>query len=156
VLTAAEVIEYLALEPLPAEGGMWAQTWRDEYSSAIYYLLRPGDFSALHRVTGPEICHFYAGSPAVVLLLHPDKLTQEVVLGADLAAGQRPLLAVPGGVWQGSYTLGEWTLLGTTMAPAFRPEDFELAGRDVLIAAYPAAEDRIRMLTREPPSLSDR
>jgi hypothetical protein len=135
---------------------MWAQTWRDEFSSSIYYLLRPGDFSALHRVTGPETYHFYAGGAAKVVLLHPGGLTEEALLGTDLAAGQRPQLAVAGGVWQGSYTLGEWTLLGTTMAPAFRPEDFELGGSDALIAAYPSAEDSIRLLTREPPTLPSR
>ena len=156
MLTAEEVIKLLALEPLPAEGGMWAQTWRDEFSSSIYYLLQPGDFSALHRVTGPEIYHFYAGSAARVVLLQPEGLTQTVALGADIAAGARPMLAVSGGVWQGSYTLGEWTLLGTTMAPPFRPEDFELGRRDALIAAYPSAEDPIRMLTREPPTLGGR
>ena len=49
-MNADEVIDLLGLEPMELEGGLWTQTWRDEQSTAIYFLMTPGDFSALHRI----------------------------------------------------------------------------------------------------------
>jgi predicted cupin superfamily sugar epimerase len=69
-------------------------------------------------------------------------------MGDDLVAGQRPQVVVPAGVWQGSSTCGEWTLLGTTMAPPYADEGFELGRRDVLVADWPSAAERIAELTR--------
>ena len=71
-MTGPEVAALLGLEPLPHEGGMWAQTWIDDLSTAIYFLLQPGDFSAMHRLDGPEIWHHYAGDPVRLVLLHDD------------------------------------------------------------------------------------
>jgi predicted cupin superfamily sugar epimerase len=50
-MSADEWVRELGLIPHP-EGGAYAQTWRDESSSAIYYLLRAGEESAWHRVEG--------------------------------------------------------------------------------------------------------
>ena len=147
-LAADEVAALLGLEPLPHEGGRWARTLHDGNSSAIHYLLSEGDFSALHRLTGPEVYHHYAGAPADLLLLHPDGTHEEVRLGDDLQGGQRPQVVVPAGTWQGSSTLGAWTLLGTTMAPPYADEGFELGRRDDLVAGWPAVADRIGALTR--------
>jgi predicted cupin superfamily sugar epimerase len=142
------VIELLVLEPLTGEGGMWRQTWRDARSSAIYYLLRPGDFSALHRLSAVEIYHFYAGAPAELMVLHPEGRSEWLVLGTDLVAGQRPTWPVPAGAWQGSRTTGPWSLLGTTISPPYTDDCFELGGRQQLAAAYPDRRADIEALTR--------
>jgi hypothetical protein len=147
-VTADEVISVLGLEPLPAEGGMFSQHYADRHSTAIYFLVRPGDFSALHRLSGAEVYHFYAGAPLQMLLLHHDGQVDRPVLGSDLTVGHRPSLAVPPGVWQGSRTTGEWSLVGATMSPGFKEEMFELGQRDVLVPLYPAASEEIRGLTR--------
>ena len=147
-MTADEVISLLALEPLPGEGGMFAQHYADRHSTAIYFLVRPGDFSALHRLRGPEIYHFYAGAPLQMLLLHPGGKVERPVLGNDLTAGQRPVRAVPPGVWQGSRTTGEWSLVGTTMAPGFEEEMFEIGDREGLLVTFPSAAADIDLLTR--------
>ncbi|MDG2908343.1 MAG: cupin domain-containing protein [Acidimicrobiales bacterium] len=147
-LGADVVAELLGLVPLPGEGGRWAQTLLDGDSSAIHYLLTDGDFSAMHRLAGPEVYHHYAGAPAALLLLFPDGSAAEVLMGDDLVAGQRPQVVVPAGVWQGSSTRGEWTLLGTTMAPPYADEGFELGRRDDLVADWPSAAERIAELTR--------
>lgn len=146
--SADEIIELLGLEPLPEEGGMWAQTWQSAAGTSIYALIRPGDFSALHRLEAAEIYHFHAGAPLHMLLLRPDGSVEEPRLGLDLASGERPQVVVEGGVWQGSETTGEWTLFGTTMAPPFDWDGFELGDRRQLSAEFPAAADRIRRLTR--------
>lgn len=150
-LTAQEVIEHLGLRPLEPEGGWWAQTHLDGHGSAIYYLLRAGERSHLHRLPGPEVYHFHAGAPLDLLLLHPDGTVSTPRLGSDLAAGERPQLVVPGGTWQGSRSAGAWTLVGTTMAPAFRAEEYEHGTRRQLTERWPAATAQIVALTRPTP-----
>jgi predicted cupin superfamily sugar epimerase len=147
-LDTDDIISILDLEPLPHEGGMWAQSYRDRHSNAIYFLIRAGDFSAMHRLTGPEIWHFYAGAPAQMLMLFPDGTIREPVLGNDLARGQRPQIVAPPGVWQGASSTGAWSLLGTTMAPPYRDDGFELGTADALGSEFPIASERIRTLTR--------
>ena len=149
-MRASDIIDLLDLEPLPDEGGYFAQTWRDPHSSAIYYLMRPGDFSAMHRVDSPELWHHYAGAAADMLLLHPGGTIATPTLGDDLAQGQRPCVAVPAGVWMGAATTGEWSLVGTTMAPPYTPEGFALGDPAELIARFPAAADAISRLVRPP------
>lgn len=146
---ADEVIELLGLEPLPGEGGQWAQTWRDEHSTAIYFLLRPDDFSALHRLDAVELWHHYAGAPVEMLLLEPGGAALRPLLGDDLAAGQLPVVVVEPGTWMAAGTGGEWSLVGTTMAPAFDEAGFELGDRPTLADAYPEAAADIARFTRE-------
>jgi predicted cupin superfamily sugar epimerase len=127
---ADTVIELLALEPHP-EGGRYRETWSDPTCSAIYFLLRAGESSAWHRVRDRvEIWHLYAGAP-LVLEIDPDgrgtSAARTVELGTDLRAGQRPQAVVPAGAWQSARTLGAWTLVGCTVAPAFTFDAFDLA-----------------------------
>lgn len=147
-MTPAEVAALLELEPLPSEGGLFRRTVADEHANAIYYLLAGDDFSALHVLDSTEVYHFYDGGPLRMLLLYPDGRVEEPVLGRDLAAGQRPQLAVPAGVWQGSSPVGEWTLVGTTVAPPFTWDGFRLGARSELVAGWPSAAGRIAELTR--------
>jgi predicted cupin superfamily sugar epimerase len=142
------VAELLGLEPLPDEGGLFRRTFIDAHASAIYFLLIAPDFSALHRLTATEIYHWYAGSPLRLLLLGGAGDISEPVLGPDLAAGQRPQIVVPAGVWQGSSSTGAWSLVGTTTAPPFDWDGFELGERAALTAGYPEAAGRIAELTR--------
>jgi hypothetical protein len=146
--TAEEISNILGLEPLPLEGGMWAQTLKDENSTSIYYLLNENNFSAMHRLQAVEVYHYYAGAPAQMLLLNPDGKIEEPVLGSDLDSGHRPQIIVEPGVWQGSSTTGEWTLLGTTMAPPYSQEIFQLADREELLKGWPDRKKRIHELTR--------
>ena len=147
-MTVEEIIALLALEPLPVEGGLYAVTHADQHGSAIHFLLRPPDFSALHRLTTAETYHHYAGAPVQLVLLHPDGSVTRPVLGSDLAAGQRPQIRVPADVWQGSSSTGEWSLIGTTMAPPYDPAGVTFAGRDELLDRWPAAATDIAALTR--------
>lgn len=150
-LSHADVVELLDLAPLPGEGGHFRQTFADGLSTAIYYLIGGEHFSALHRLTGPEVYHWYAGAPLDLFCLHPDGATQQVSLGPDIASGQQPQAAVAAGVWQGSRSAGQWTLIGTTMAPPFTEAGFELAD-ERLAEEYPHAATQIRQLLPVEPS----
>lgn len=130
---------------------MFRQVWRSEEGTAIYFLLRPGDFSALHRLIGPELWHHYVGAAVRMLLLHPDGSVERRMLGVDLQNGERPVIAVEAGIWMGAETTGDWSLLGTTMAPPYDPDGFVLGDRERLITRYPDAADDIRRLTRLTP-----
>ncbi len=146
--TADQIIAELGLEPLAVEGGRWTSAWRSDEISSIYFLVRPGEFSALHSLTVTELWHHYAGAPARMVLLGPEGRVDRPILGPDVTAGHRPFVGVPAGVWMGAATTGTWSLLGTTMTPPFEPEFFELGRRDDLQARYPAAADDIHALTR--------
>lgn len=52
------------------------------------------------------------------------------MLGLDFEAGQAPQLIVPAHHWQSAESLGAWTLVGCTVAPAFRFESFVMAPPD--------------------------
>ncbi len=146
------MIELLGLEPLAGEGGQWAQTWLDEHSSAIYFLLQPDDFSGLHRLGGVELWHHYAGAAVDMVLLEPDGSVSRPRLGDDLAGGERPVVAVAPGTWMAACTTGDWSLVGTTMAPGYQEADFELGDRGRLTDAYPQAAADIARFTREIPT----
>jgi hypothetical protein len=137
---AAAIIRALGLQPHP-EGGHYRETFRDPVtfgsgeaargaSTAIYYLLQAGECSHWHRVDAAEVWHWYAGAPLALTISPDGRLSEQWVLGSDLAAGQRPQAVVPAGAWQSAESLGTWTLVGCTVAPAFRFEGFEMAPPD--------------------------
>jgi predicted cupin superfamily sugar epimerase len=167
MLTAQEVIARLQLVPLTIEGGYFRETYRaplrfmphalpPEYggernaSTAIYYLLTPDTFSAIHRVKSDEVFHFYAGDAVEMLQLWPDGRSEIVLLHNDLAAGHLPQVVVPAGVWQGCRLVpgGQWALMGCTVAPGFDYADFELADGNVLCTQYPEHAELIATLTK--------
>ncbi len=167
-LGADDVIRMLDLVPLPGEGGLFRETYRSplrlpaailppQYvgerpaSTAIYYLLTRDTFSAMHRLRGDEVYHFYLGDPVEMLQLRGDGTGQGVIMGSDLAGGMAPQVVVPAGVWQGTRLLdgGIFALLGTTMAPGFDARDFELGNRAELARGFPEHAAMIAALTHE-------
>lgn len=134
-LSAAGIIARLGLEPHP-EGGHFRETFRDPHrledgrsaSTAIYFLLAAGEQSHWHRVDATEIWHWHAGAPLRLSLAATDAgPVEHRLLGSDLSAGEQPQLVVPRDVWQAARSLGDWTLVGCTVAPGFEFAGFELA-----------------------------
>lgn len=176
-MTADEVKRVLGLAEHPREGGWFAQTYASgtmlpavdfarsaepvEYSgprrigTAIYYLLETGTFSEFHRLKSDEVFHHYAGGPVELFLLHGIGEVTRVVLGKDLANGERPQAVVPRGTWQGSRLLqrsgdeNEWALLGCTVSPGFEYDDYETATREELLSRWPQQEALVVALTRQ-------
>lgn len=134
-MTADDVIARLGLEPHP-EGGHYAETYRHPASggergacTAIYYLLRAGERSRWHAVDAVEVWTWHAGAP-LRLRIADGATTTAVVLGPDLAAGQRPQAVVAPHAWQAAEPLGGWVLVGCIVAPAFDFAGFTLAPPD--------------------------
>ncbi|RWA04922.1 hypothetical protein EKO27_g10183 [Xylaria grammica] len=142
-LTAEQVIEALNLTPHP-EKGYFIETFRDAatqepshpsvpgraHSTCIYYLLKgESGLSHWHRVLDAvEVWHHYAGAPLQLSLAWDDgSKVRDVVLGKDLLNGERPQVIVQRGEWQHAKSLGDWTLVGCSVAPAFTFESFQMA-----------------------------
>lgn len=118
--------------------------------TAIYYLVTPESFSALHRVPQVEIFHFYFGDPVEMIQIDAQGELQKVVIGNDLLAGHLPQVVVTEGIWQGTRLLGEGklALLGCTVSPGFEFEDFEMGTRKQMIALFPQHKSEIIRFTR--------
>ncbi|MBB5574112.1 MULTISPECIES: cupin domain-containing protein [Rhizobium] len=131
-----EIIEALSMQPHP-EGGWYVQTFRDEHggsrghSTAIYYLLQAGQRSHWHRVRdAAEVWHYYAGAPLALHRSADGKASETIVLGIDLVKGERPQAIIPADWWQSAESLGDFTLVGCTVAPGFEFSSFEMAAPD--------------------------
>jgi predicted cupin superfamily sugar epimerase len=170
-LSAADVKRILGLQPHPREGGWYIRSYEAKEhvaaeafadrryvtprrtGTAIYYLLEPDTFSEMHMLASDEIFHHYMGVPVEMLQLHADGSSSRHVIGNDLAAGQRPQLAVARGVWQGSRLLpgsdgpGTFALLGCTVSPGFEFDDYTTLPRTELIARWPNETELITQLT---------
>jgi predicted cupin superfamily sugar epimerase len=132
---ADRLIALLDLQPHP-EGGYFRETFRDcgpppagrdsnpgrAHSTAIYFLLKAGQASRWHRVDAAETWHFYRGAPLELKIGR-----QVIMLGPDVENGQQPQAVVPPGEWQAARSLGDYTLVGCTVAPGFEFAHFEMA-----------------------------
>jgi predicted cupin superfamily sugar epimerase len=163
-VTAADLVAALGLLPHP-EGGHYRETFRAPplpvdlpgrgsraASTAIYYLLEAGDFSAFHRVRSDEVWHHYAGAPLELYTLRETPSGPEerlIRLGPDVLFGQVPQAVVEAGVFQAARPAGSgFSLCGCTVAPGFDFSDFEIAEEGSLLALFPHSKDLIRSLTR--------
>ena len=142
---AERLISVLGLTPHP-EGGHYQETFRDcgpppagrdgegrGHSSAIFFLLKAGEVSWWHRVDAAEVWHFHRGAPLELSIAHNGVVTHQL-LGAAIEKGETPQLVVPAGAWQMARSMGDYTLVGCTVAPGFEFAGFELAPRDFVPA----------------------
>lgn len=161
-----DVIKKLDLKPLPGEGGYYRESYRSPLRSelkgegglsvsrsagtAIYYLITPEEFSALHRLHFDEIFHFYAGDPVEMLQIDSNFDHRLIEISTNLLNGAQPQIVVPAGSWQGTRLKsgGKWALLGTTMTPGFEFSDFELASLESFATRLPDIEDLLRKFIR--------
>ncbi|KAF2186521.1 hypothetical protein K469DRAFT_706508 [Zopfia rhizophila CBS 207.26] len=136
--SAREIIQELNLVANP-EKGYFIETYEDprrygnrSYSTAIFYLLEGSvGPSYWHKVDATEVWHHYAGAPLRLDLSYNDgqPVTRQV-LGDDIFDNQRPQVVINPNQWQRAESLGEWTLVGMTVAPGFVEEGFELVPPD--------------------------
>ena len=148
------------------EGGAFRETYRSEMamaqehlpavfkgnrsvSTAIYFLLKEGQFSALHRIASDELWHFYEGHTLHIYEITVEGTLLTHVLGRDLERGESFQCVVRAGSWFGSRceVPGGFALVACTVAPGFDFEDFVLADRQTLSEEFPQHRELIRELT---------
>ncbi|HSC54588.1 MAG TPA: cupin domain-containing protein [Phnomibacter sp.] len=155
-----KLIQQYALAPHP-EGGYYAETYRSATmvptaagmrpaSTAIYFLLTKGNFSAFHRIKSDEGWHHYTGDKVQVHVIHPNGNYECICLGKNIEQGEQVQAMVQAGSWFASETIGPtgFALVGCTVAPGFDFADFELANRAELQQEFLLHADLIARLTR--------
>lgn len=135
--SARDLIESLRLEPHP-EGGWYRETWRGPpgedgraVGTAIHFLLEARQQSHWHRVDAAEIWLWHAGDPLDLLTSATDDGPAEsLMLGSEIAAGQRVQHIVAPGAWQAARPCAGnagYVLVSCVVTPGFRFEGFTLA-----------------------------
>ena len=161
----AELIDRYELQPHP-EGGWYKQTYKSRefvtakalpgrfgadrfFSTAIYFLLEKGNFSAFHRIKSDECWHFYDGDPLEIYIINANGELNVVTLGRD--KHRHFQYVVPANCWFASRPAGgsEYCFVGCTVSPGFEFDDFELAAASHLSTEYPQHVKLIKELTRQ-------
>ena len=164
---AQQFINQYALQPHP-EGGWYKENYRSSeyipenalpnrfssakvFSTAIYFLLEQGNFSAFHRIKADECWHFYAGDLLHIYVIRGDGTLEIANLGNNIDQQQLFQYVVPANSWFASRPASGsgFCFVGCTVAPGFDFADFELADAAVLSMAYPQHEKTIKELCRQ-------
>jgi predicted cupin superfamily sugar epimerase len=139
---------YVAKELIP-QAAMPARFTGDRaFSTAIYFLLTEGNFSAFHRIKSDECWHFYEGDALLVHVINADGTYQLIKLGPNAKNGEVYQAIVPAGAWFASESLGAYSFVGCTVSPGFDFADFELANKSLLMSLYPQHSLLIERLCR--------
>jgi uncharacterized protein len=165
-LRIKQLINQYNLQPHP-EGGWYKQTYKSNeqipaealsgrfggnraFSTAIYFLLEKGNFSAFHRIKSDECWHFYAGDPLLIYIIEQNSELKIISLGDDFEKGRSFQYMVPANCWFASRPApkSEYCFVGCTVSPGFEFEDFELANATELSAIYPKHKKIIEQLCR--------
>jgi predicted cupin superfamily sugar epimerase len=162
--TIEKYILHFNLKPHP-EGGWYSETYRSSestshlpegfagernFSTAIYFLLSGGHFSAFHRIKSDELWHFYDGDMLQIFVIDETGTLRIIELGREVDKGQVFQAVVRKGLWFASRcsTSAGFSLVGCTVSPGFDFRDFEMADRNDLLKQFPQHKDHIIGLTR--------
>jgi predicted cupin superfamily sugar epimerase len=131
---AREIIQRLSLKPHP-EGGWYREIYRSPMRvegpkgmraalTTIYYLLERHQISRWHVVDADEVWHFYHGAPLDLITYDPASyaLTRQTL--DDPGNASEPAAVICAGVWQAARSLGDYSLVGCSVAPGFEFTDF--------------------------------
>jgi hypothetical protein len=165
-LSIKYLVEKYNLQPHP-EGGWYSQTYQSAeiipafglparfdgdrpFSTAIYFLLEKGNFSAFHRIKSDELWHFYTGGPLHIYVINEAGVMNIATLGNDIGSGQQFQYMVPAGCWFASAPAPgtDFSFVGCTVAPGFDFADFELSEAEKLVTVYPKHKEVIQKFCR--------
>jgi predicted cupin superfamily sugar epimerase len=142
---AREIIQTLHLTILPKESGYLGIIGRSAQmvtvdgralavqSQNYYMLTRDRPINYLHWLVPDDTHILIEGGPVDYFIFRPDGHSEKVTLGVDLAAGQRPVVAVPGGCWKALrlHDGASYALMANTLSPEFTPDRVKIgAGPD--------------------------
>jgi predicted cupin superfamily sugar epimerase len=164
--TVKKLIAQYGLQPHP-EGGWYKESYKSNervpsnalperfsgdraFSTAIYFLLEVGNFSAFHRIKSDECWHFYTGDPLLVYMISQEGKLEIIALGSDPAREELFQYVVPANCWFASRPAphSSFSFVGCTVSPGFEFADFELANAVELYKIYPQHTAIINELCR--------
>jgi uncharacterized protein len=160
-------INQLGLKNHP-EGGHYKEVYRSEeqiegihlrekrngtrsLSTSIFFLLRSGEKSCLHRIKSDEIWYFHAGSPLAIHSVNQSGDYVEKILGSEHGKQQHLQCLIPAGTIFGAEVVhpGAFSLVGCMVTPGFSFEDFEIMTQQCMLELYPRHKELILKLTCE-------
>ncbi|NTV98907.1 MAG: cupin domain-containing protein [Chlorobiaceae bacterium] len=159
-------IERLQLQAHP-EGGYYRETYRSpetlDFSgpgpfsgprcpaTVIYYLLKAGQRSRLHRIRSDEHWFFHDGSALTVYMFPENGDPSAFTLGLSCENGHTLQGTVPAGCWFGASIENpgqeSYALVSCVVAPGFEFSDLTFAPKKELLGKFPEHGTIIEMLT---------
>jgi predicted cupin superfamily sugar epimerase len=150
---ARELIQTLHLHILPGESGYLgligdsAQKAQIDgrslkLQSQVYYMLtRDRPINYLHWLASDDTHILIEGGPVDYFIFHPDGHVEKLVLGRDLAAGQRPVVAVPGGCWKALrlHDGASYALMANALSPEWTPDRVRIGAGAEWLRRYTGA-----------------
>ncbi len=149
-ITKSQLIQQLALQMHPAQGGYYRRTYESRMSvpgtegdrklvTSIYYMLTDDQpYCYLHQKTFDTIHYYHLGASIRYWIISPEGHMTEAVLGPDILSGQKPLLMVKGGDWVMARQMsGEFGLLSEAAAPGFDYADNPVATLEDVETLFP-------------------
>ncbi len=163
--TADHFIKNLNLKVHP-EGGYYNEVFSSEgkikieslpegfsnarkYYTSIYFLLKSGEVSHLHRIKSDEIWNFHCGSALTIHIIDKNGEYSTKKLGLNIKNNEQPQQIVVAGCWFGVSVNNNnsFSLVSCFVSPGFDFEDFELANRTDLMKTNPELADIINDFT---------
>lgn len=147
---AKEIIRRLALHVLPKESGYLGIIGESAQRAAVdgrslavqsqvYYMLtRDRPINYLHWLAPDDTHILIEGGPVDYFIFHPNGHVEKIVLGRDLAQGERPLVAVPGGCWKALklHDGASFALMANALSPEFTPDRVHIGAGPAWIARF--------------------
>jgi uncharacterized protein len=147
---AQELIRLLKLEVLPKEAGYLGIIGKSAQvvtvkgrplavqSQNYYMLTREQPINYLHWLASDDTHILIEGGPVDYFIFHPDGRAEKLTLGMDLAHGERPVIAVPGGCWKALRLRdgASYALMANTLSPEFTPDRVRIGEGPVWLKRY--------------------
>jgi predicted cupin superfamily sugar epimerase len=145
-----EIIRQLKLSVLPKESGYLGLIGSSALTtdvggkkiavqSQVYYMLtRERPINYLHWLAGDDTHILIEGGPVDYFIFHPDGRTEKVTLGRNYSAGERALIAVPGGCWKALrlHDGASYALMANVLSPEFTPDRVKIGAGEDWISKY--------------------
>jgi|GEM_PF-682123 len=154
-----EIVKTLNLAAHP-EGGWFAEVYTapEIYQSmvgvrplagSIYFLLNEKEVSRFHQLDCEEVWYYHEGCGIRLYFLEEDGAVKQVLLGQDLAKGQRPMVIIPAGKIFAAENIdsGRYTLISCMTTPKFKYQGWRLVGQAELLKRSPQQQALIKRLT---------
>jgi uncharacterized protein len=147
---ARQLIQQLNLHVLPGESGYLGLIGQSTQTvpidgkplaiqSQVYYMLtRDRPVNYLHWLASDDTHILIEGGPVDYFIFHPDGRAEKLVLGRDIAAGQRPVVAVPGNCWKALrlHPGVSYALMANALSPEWSADRVKIGAGPDWLAKY--------------------